>query len=97
MQRARQIFALILTAFVTFFGQSLLAQEKAASQVLFKNVNIFDGTSDQLAKGQDVLVQGNLIKQIGRNLTADAEASVIDGGGRTLLPGFIDNHVHPPA
>ena len=94
MLRARKIFVLILTVFITFFGLSVMAQENAASQVLFKNVNIFDGTSDKLAKGQDVLVEGSLIKQIGRNLTAAAGADVIDGGGRTLLPGFIDNHVH---
>ena len=38
----------------------------APTQVLIKNVNIFDGKTDKLAMGQDVLVEGNLIKRIGQ-------------------------------
>ena len=71
----------------------LVAQEEAPTQVLFTNVNIFDGTSDRLITGQDVLVENNLIARIGPGLSADG-ATVIDGGGRTMTPGFIDNHVH---
>ncbi len=72
-----------------------LAQEKAPpAQVLFKNVNIFDGIKDTLHEGQDVLVEGNLIKKIGKDLKADDKATVINGGGRTLMPGLIDGHAH---
>jgi imidazolonepropionase-like amidohydrolase len=66
----------------------------AADQVLFKNVTIFDGTSDQLTKGMDVLVEGNLIGKIGKGLSADEGARVLDGGGRTLMPGLIEGHGH---
>jgi len=72
----------------------VLAQSDAADQTLFTNVNVWDGTSKKLAMGQDVLVEGNLIKRIGKKLTAQTGADLIDGNGRTLLPGFIDNHVH---
>jgi imidazolonepropionase-like amidohydrolase len=41
-----------------------------------------------------VLVEGNLIKQIGKGLKAGDGAKVIDGGGRTLMPGLIESHVH---
>jgi imidazolonepropionase-like amidohydrolase len=40
-----------------------------------------------------VLIEGNLIKEIGKNLSADG-ATVIDGGGRTLMPGLIEAHAH---
>ncbi len=40
------------------------AEEKPLPQVLFTNVNIFDGNSDSLAEGMSVLVEGNLIKQV---------------------------------
>ena len=53
------------------------------TQTLFKNVNIFDGKNDTLAMGQDVLVEGNLIKQIGKGLKAGDGATIINGGGRT--------------
>jgi imidazolonepropionase-like amidohydrolase len=64
------------------------------TQVLITNVNIFDGKSEKLARGQDVLIEGNLIKRIGTGLKAGSGATVIDGGGRTLMPGLIDMHSH---
>ena len=42
----------------------------------------------------NVLVEGNLIKQVGHNLKAANYATVIHGGGRTLMPGLIDMHQH---
>lgn len=65
-----------------------------AQTTLFKNVNIFDGNTDKLISGQDVLVENNLISKIGSNLSAPEGAVVIDGGGKTLMPGMIDSHVH---
>jgi imidazolonepropionase-like amidohydrolase len=70
------------------------AEEKPKPQTLFTNVNIFDGKSDTLAEGMSVLVDGNLIKQIGKGLKAGDGAKVIDGGGRTLMPGLHDMHTH---
>jgi imidazolonepropionase-like amidohydrolase len=70
------------------------AEESTNSQVLFTNVNIFDGKMNTLAMGKDVLVEGNLIKQIGQGLKANEKATVIDGKGRTLMPGLIDGHAH---
>ncbi len=64
-----------------------------ADQTLFTNVNVFDGTSDKL-KSQDVLIEDNLIKQVDSNIDAPEGATVIDGGGRTLMPGLIDMHSH---
>ena len=73
-------------------GGLLTAQEQA-KQTLFKNVNIFNGTQDKLIMGQDVLVEGELIKKIGKDLKADS-AKVIQGQGKTLMPGMIDGHAH---
>jgi imidazolonepropionase-like amidohydrolase len=74
--------------------QVLFAKEKVQEHILITNVNIFDGKSDALAMSQDVLVEGNLIKQIGQGLKADEQTTVIDGKGRTLMPGLIDGHAH---
>ncbi len=71
------------------------AEENRRPQIVFTNVNIFDGEADKLALNQRVLVEGNLIKAIGdETLKARKDASVIDGGGRTLMPGLIDSHTH---
>jgi imidazolonepropionase-like amidohydrolase len=70
-------------------------EQSKGKQVLFTNINIFDGQSDNLVMDQDVLVEDNLIKQIGKGLkAASGGATIIDGGGRTMMPGLIDMHSH---
>lgn len=62
-------------------------------QTLFTNVKVFNGTENKL-HDVDVLVEGNLIKEIAKGATAREDATVIDGQGKTLMPGMIDSHVH---
>lgn len=72
-------------------------QPGAAGQptaVLFKNVKMFDGKSDKLTGSTTVLVVGNRIEKIGGAASVPAQATVINGGGRTLMPGLIDAHWH---
>lgn len=62
---------------------------------LIKNVSIFDGTSDTLITGKDVVLEGNKIKSIIDS--GDKEETydhVIDGKGGTLMPGLSDVHTH---
>ena len=88
------VHAYIILAFLLTWSSGVISADDAAPQILIKNVNIFDGKSEQLSLGHDVLVEDNLIKQIGKGLKADKDASVIDGAGRTLMPGLIDMHTH---
>ncbi|WP_454789039.1 amidohydrolase family protein [Mycolicibacterium lutetiense] len=61
----------------------------------FRNVKIFDGHSDRLSAPSNVRVRGNRIERISTEaLPEEPGATVIDGGGRTLMPGLIDNHWH---
>jgi imidazolonepropionase-like amidohydrolase len=53
---------------------------------------LFDGTDHRPAA--DVLIDGPVIAAVGAALDAPAGATVIDGQGRTLLPGLIDAHTH---
>jgi imidazolonepropionase-like amidohydrolase len=74
-----------------------LAQQPAAAPALtlFQNVRIFDGKSATLSPPSNVLVKGNVIESISTaTIAADPAATVIAGGGRTLMPGMIDAHVH---
>jgi len=63
---------------------------------LFDNVRVFDGLSDRLSDTTSVLVSGGVITAIGEiPVPAPGEVrTVIAGGGRTLMPGLIDAHVH---
>jgi len=62
--------------------------------VLFKNVHIFDGSS-KLSANSSVLVVGNKISKISVSAIAAPDGTiVIEGNGKTLMPGLIDNHTH---
>jgi imidazolonepropionase-like amidohydrolase len=76
------------------FGGSALANDAEPAQILFKNVNVFDGKSKDLKMGVNVLVEDNLITAVGADATAATGAEIIDGGGKTLIPGLIDMHSH---
>lgn len=65
---------------------------KAAT--LFTNVNVFDGKNEKLINSANVLVEGNLIKQVSTKAINPEGATVIDVKGRTLMPGLIDAHWH---
>ncbi len=70
-----------------------LSVQASAGQILIKNVSVWDGLADKTVSGRDVLIEDNKVKSIGANLSA-AGAEVIDGDGRTLMPGLIDMHTH---
>lgn len=70
------------------------AQAAPDSRILFENVRVFDGLSGDLSPASSVLVHGNIIEKVSRDKIAADGARVIDGGGRTLMPGLIDMHWH---
>ena len=78
---------LIFTLFIYTFSFS-------QDVTLIKNVNVWDGTSDELLNDYEVKVEGNLITAVGQNLEVDSEVIIIDGGGKTLIPGLSDAHLH---
>ncbi len=76
---------------------SLHAQTAPSAATLFQNVRVFDGKSGFLSEPQNVLVRGNTIERISPDpIPTDGSAStvLIDGSGRTLMPGLIDMHWH---
>lgn len=70
------------------------ASAAAPAETLFRNVRIFDGRADRLSAPTSVLVRGNVIAAIGGTVDASPAATVVEGGGRTLMPGLIDAHWH---
>ncbi|MEP9390621.1 amidohydrolase family protein [Mesorhizobium sp. KR9-304] len=86
-------FKPLLAALAMAVVSPALAQQ-AAQQTLFTNVNVFDGVNEKLMENASVLVEGNLIKSVSTVPIPSDGATVIDGGGRTLMPGLIDAHWH---
>jgi len=91
MKRMIYIFA---AAVMMLSAPSFAAYNASVSKTLFTNVNVFDGKHDKLINKANVLVEGNLIKQVSTRTISAEGATVIDGKGRTLMPGLIDTHMH---
>ena len=65
------------------------------SPIAFTNIRLFDGKSEATRTGQRVIVEGGRIKAVEPDSgPSPTGAQVIDGGGRTLMPGLIDAHYH---
>ena len=71
------------------------ANQTPAPTTLFRNVHIFSGQGTSLSGASNVLVRGNHIERISAaDIAPEAGTTVIDGAGRTLMPGLIDMHWH---
>ncbi|TVQ44532.1 MAG: amidohydrolase family protein [Saprospirales bacterium] len=89
----RLIFFIISLLYFLLAGTIGHGQEQGT--VLFKDVKIFDGTSSSLSAESNVLIKGNTIQKISQNkISVDENTLIIEGNGKTLMPGMIDAHVH---
>ncbi len=76
-------------------GSLPAAAQSPPGATLFTNCAVFAGNATVLRRGMSVLVEGNRIKAVASGrMDAPAGTTVIDAGGRTLMPGLIDNHCH---
>lgn len=85
---------LLVALVAVCWASNLFGQAPGKTAVVFRDVRIFDGKSDELSKPSHVLVQGNKIAKISTEPISAEGATVIPGEGRVLMPGLIDAHVH---
>lgn len=66
--------------------------------VLISGGNVIDGTGSQPQANTDVLIEGDRIVKVGKNIAVDVsqelELQRIDATGLTVMPGLIDAHTH---
>jgi imidazolonepropionase-like amidohydrolase len=86
--------AILATTILSLAGAAFAqAPAKAAPKtVVLKAARMFDGRSDRLVSPGLVVVEDGKIAAVGGSAPSGAE--VIDLGDATILPGFIDSHVH---
>jgi len=61
---------------------------------VLRNANVFDGHSEEILEGYDVVIEGDRIREVARNAGTFNDAEAVDCGGRFLMPGMIDCHFH---
>ena len=64
------------------------------TQILFRNFRMLDPERDELSGGHEILVEGDRIREVSEGPMQARQATVVDCGGRTLMPGLIDCHAH---
>lgn len=69
---------------------------EAKAPVLFDHVRLFDADKGLFLEHQAVLAENGRIAAVGPagSIKAPAGARVIDGSGKTLMPGIWDSHMH---
>jgi imidazolonepropionase-like amidohydrolase len=68
---------------------------KPPSKILLRQIKLFDGKSDSLQAGAQVLVEENKIVAVDKaNNPPPGDVTIIDCGDRMLMPGMIDAHWH---
>ncbi|MEJ7623874.1 MAG: amidohydrolase family protein [Pyrinomonadaceae bacterium] len=85
-------FALLL---IMILPTLLIGQPKPAVQnrpLVFRNVTLIDMRSEQPKPNMTVVVSGNRIARIGKNLKIPKDAQIIDASGKFLIPGLWDNY-----
>lgn len=79
----------VIYPFVAYGNKELPQQEK----ILIKNASVWTMEAEGILENTDVLLENGKIARIGKNLSA-AGARIIDGTGKHLSPGIIDEHSH---
>ena len=93
----RRLISAVPVCALIFSISASQAQQINDKVTLFSNVRVFDGKGTSLSEPTNVLVRGNLIERISRApipVDRSATTTIVDGGGRTLMPGLIDMHWH---
>jgi imidazolonepropionase-like amidohydrolase len=89
--KSSSLLVMILLALV--WSVSAVQAQDTKATTLFTNVKVFNGVDEKLIDA-DVLVEGNMIKQVAKGIKAPKGTIVIDGKGSVLMPGLIDAHWH---
>jgi len=73
------------------------AAKSQSGSTWITNVNLVNTTEGKIQKGITVVLEGSIIKQVGRynpKFKIPDSVTVIDGSGKYLMPGMVDGHIH---
>ncbi len=65
-----------------------------STKYLIKCGKLFDGITEEWKSNMEILVENNIIIEVGEKVTKSEDAIIIDRSDLTITPGLIDNHMH---
>ena len=96
--RHSSVFSKAISAHTSFIAgliwTTLLAGSASAQDTVLTNANLIDGTGAAMQPGVTIVIEGGRIAEMGLSVRAPAGASVIDLGGKYVVPGIINGHGH---
>ncbi len=92
--RGSILLKLSLSVITTIAAQCVLAADPASQPIVLKAAHLFDAVSGKLVDNGVIVINAGKIMSVGNQAALPQNARVIDLGDATLLPGFIDAHVH---
>lgn len=87
----KSLLAITLAAILSLCAFSMPGQPSDAV-LAFRNVDVFDGS--RMLRRTTVLVSQGMIRAVGSDMVIPPSAQIVDGKGKTLLPGLLDAHTH---
>jgi len=78
----------------TVFSVCLFVSSSFAQTIAIRAARLIDGHNDKPFENVTLLVEKNRIVSLGKDLAVPANATIVDLGNKTVLPGFIDAHTH---
>jgi imidazolonepropionase-like amidohydrolase len=81
-----------IAAILSIYSFAMPVQPSEGVALVFRNVDVFDGY--RMIRRTTVLVRGGMIRAVGSDTVIPVSAQVVDGKGKTLLPGLFDAHTH---
>jgi imidazolonepropionase-like amidohydrolase len=94
MRLVRVLATAFFISLLPAFPVAAQAPAPAPTVTVLKAARMFDGRSDATVANAVVIVEGSKIRDAGSGLPVPPGATVVDLGDATLLPGFIDSHMH---
>jgi imidazolonepropionase-like amidohydrolase/Tol biopolymer transport system component len=71
-----------------------VSMDKPGGLIAFTNARLITMKGNEVIERGTILVEGNKIKSIGKNVSIPPGAKVINCSGKTIIPGMIDAHAH---
>jgi len=86
--------ALLIFATPSIRTRAQSASAPPAHPIVLHAARLLDVESGRITTPGEILIDGNLIREVGAKVSRPANTEVFDLGDTTLLPGLIDAHVH---